>query len=303
MIFEVSLFCAKYNLFEKPVEILDGNLPETFQGFKKKYANQSGIYAWVHKQSLKTYVGSATNLSTRPFRHLYFSTATNSHFKNALKKYGVESFALVLLKVLGKSIEISSLELQQAEDIYLNMISNKYNILEKAYTSKGYKHTFESLEKIRQSRLGTSLSEETKEKLSKRFSEEQNPFFGKKHSEEFKENLRQVRKGSLNPMFGKPKSKEFLFYANRQKNGKHNFISKPVQLTHTITKEVLKFESQIEAALYFGYKTKYVIAKALKNQALFLNVWKVESIKVSFFYLLFKLFLKKDACWNAPTLS
>lgn len=42
---------------------------------------------------------------------------------------------------------VSSQELQEIEDLYLNLISNKYNFLEKAYTSKGYKHNKESLEK------------------------------------------------------------------------------------------------------------------------------------------------------------
>ena len=48
-----------------------------------------------------------------------------------------------------------------------------------------------------------------------------------------------------------------------------------------MTKQVLKFETQIQAATYFGYKTKYAIVKALKNQHLFLNVWKVAYADIS----------------------
>lgn len=102
------------------------------------------------------------------------------------------------------------------------------------------------------------------------------PFFGKKHKAEFKEQLSQQRKGSLNPMFNKPKSKSFLFYAHKPKKGAENWMSKPVILTHQKTKQVLKFNSQIEAALFFGYKTKYVIVKALKNGSLLKNLWKLE---------------------------
>lgn len=208
-----------------------------------------------------------------------------------MQKHGLDSFVLVIFKILGKTKDISVQNLQQAEDVYLKLIIKKYNFLDKAYTSLGYKHTKESKEKIRQKRLGTSLSSKTKEKLRKHFSGEFNPLYGKKHSFEFKEKLSNQRKGFLNPMFGKLKSKEFLLHANKVKTGKHNYMSKPVQLTHVITNQVLKFESQIEAALYFNYKTKFVIVKAIQNQTLFLNTWEVNympSKKPSLLYFVLK---------------
>lgn len=252
----ISLFCKKYTLSQKPVVFLDGHFPETFQDFKKTYKNQSGIYGWVHKNSYKTYVGSALDITVRPFHHLFESTQTNNYLKNALKKDGLESFVLVIFQMLGNKENVSAKILREAEDIYLSQISNKYNFLEKAYTSKGYKHAPDSLLKIKESRLGKSLSEKTKEKLRQRFSGEINPFFGCKHSSQTKESLSQARKGSLNPIFGKPKSKEFVYYANRLKIGKHNFMSKPVKLVNIHTQEVMFFKSQQEAASYFGYKTK-----------------------------------------------
>lgn len=89
MNFFVFKFCQKYNLSPKSIIFLDGNFPDTFYTFKKDYAKQSGIYGWVCKKSLKTYVGSALDISVRPFRHLFKSAKTNIHFKNALKKHGL----------------------------------------------------------------------------------------------------------------------------------------------------------------------------------------------------------------------
>lgn len=276
MNFFISIFCKKYDLSPKSIIFLDGNFPETFHKFKKDYVKQSGIYGWVYKKSIKTYVGSALDIAVRPFSHLFKSTRTNIHLKNALEKHGLNSFVLVIFEHIGNKNKISAKILQDRENFYLTRISNKYNFLEKAYTSKGYKHTPESLLKIRKSRLGKVLSEETKEKLRQRFSGELNPFFGRKHSTEIKENLSKNRQKHLNPIFGKPKSKEFLYHATKLKTGKHNFISKSVKITNIHTNEVMIFESQKEAGIFFGYKTKYPIVKAFKNNFLFKNTWIVE---------------------------
>lgn len=53
-------------------------------------------------------------------------------------------------------------------------------------------------------------------------------------------------------------------------------MSKAVQLTHVKIFQILTFESQIEAALFLGYKTKFVITKALKDQSLSKQTWKVQ---------------------------
>ncbi len=180
--FNLLNYRKTYNLRKKPVILLDGSFPEKFISFKKQYKKQSGIYGWIHKKSLKTYVGSAIDLTVRLFRHLYNSTKTNTYLKNALKKDGLHCFVLLVFKILGNVEKISNQELRRVADSYLAAICNKYNLLEKAYISKGYKHTVESLQKIREKRLGRTLSEEIKEKLRKQFSGELNPFFGRKHS-------------------------------------------------------------------------------------------------------------------------
>nr|YP_009054686.1 hypothetical GIY-YIG homing endonuclease [Ourococcus multisporus]AIK29174.1 hypothetical GIY-YIG homing endonuclease [Ourococcus multisporus] len=133
----------------------------------------------MHKKSIKIYVGSAKNASVRPFKHLFKSTKTNLHLKNALKKYGLLCFVLIIFKIVGNMETVSSEKLQQMEDLYLKSIQQKYHFLEKAFTSTGYKYTPESLNKIKNKRLGTVLSEQTKNKLCMLFSGEKIPFLEK----------------------------------------------------------------------------------------------------------------------------
>lgn len=183
----------------------------------------------------------------------------------------------------------------------MNLITQKYNFLEKAYSSKGYKHSGDSIVKIHKSRLGVPLSKEIKKKLSNLFSGEGNPFFGKKHPDLLKQKLSNIRKGSLNPIFHKKKSKEFLFHIDKEKTGKFNHMSKPIQLCQIYTKEMLTFESQIEAALYLGYKSKSPIVKALKSGSLVKKQWKISSFKKDISINFFAFILFEIACWNASS--
>lgn len=63
---------------------------------------------------------------------------------------------------------------------------------------KGFKHSEETKEKIRQAHIGFEFSEETKQKFSeiaKNRTKEKNPMFGKHHSEETKKILSQQKLG------------------------------------------------------------------------------------------------------------
>lgn len=161
-----------------------------------------------------------------------------------MNKEGLSSFYLVIFKIVGSAEKTTIEKLQQMENLYLKTLKKKYNFLQKAYTSKGYTYTKESLVKITKSRLGPNLSVETKNKLRFLFSKEKNPFYGKKHTIQFKKSLTERHQGLNNPMFGKLKSVEFYYYAHKPKSGKNNYMSKGVQLVHVETKQMLVFSSQ-----------------------------------------------------------
>jgi len=133
-------------------------------------ANQekTGIYRWTHKESGKSYIGSAINLSRR-FRSYYSIgyllkeiSNNNSMIYKALIKYGYLSFKLDILEYCDASILI------KREQYYLDNLNPMYNILKSAGSllDKGFKHNKATIEVICASKLGHNHREETKLKIA-----------------------------------------------------------------------------------------------------------------------------------------
>jgi hypothetical protein len=127
---------------------------------------KSGIYRWTHKSSGKTYVGSALDLTHR-FRS-YFSLAFlekelrhgNSIICSSILKYGHSEFSLEILEYCDP------LNIISREQHYLDNIKPEYNILSFARSSKGFKHSAETKELLRNLNLSRIISDDTKLKIS-----------------------------------------------------------------------------------------------------------------------------------------
>jgi len=110
-------------------------------------------------------VGSAINLSSR-FR-IYYSlisienilTRSKSRIFRAILKYGYSKFRLEILEYCDS---LSQSDLIIREQYYIDLLKPKYNILKKAGSSLGYKHT-----------------DDTRAKISSSMSGENHPMFGK----------------------------------------------------------------------------------------------------------------------------
>jgi hypothetical protein len=142
------------NVDTQRVEILRDNKEKT------------GIYRWTHKESRKTYVGSAIILSHR-FRNYYNisflereTTKNNSMIYKALIKYGYSSFKLEILEYCDALVII------EREQYYLNILNPVYNILKTARSLKGFRHSKTTIELMRVSRLGRNCTENTKLKIA-----------------------------------------------------------------------------------------------------------------------------------------
>jgi|SRR5690606_15164618 len=68
---------------------------------------------------------------------------SNRPIDRALLKYGFSNFTLQILEYCEKEI------LLKREQYYMDLLKPKYNIVEKAGSTLGYKHTPESLKKMR----------------------------------------------------------------------------------------------------------------------------------------------------------
>lgn len=176
--------------------------------------DESGVYKITNLINDKIYVGSANNLRARWHRHrseLSKNKHHNKHLQSSWNKYGEDCFEFRVIEIVD-NISI----LQNREQYWLDTLKsydrqNGYNILKKAYTSSGYKHSEEALEKmsIRSRRWhslhenpmkGVKMSDESKLKMSiirkKIFLGEGNPFYGRNHSESTKEKISATKRAS-----------------------------------------------------------------------------------------------------------
>ena len=115
----------------------------------KENTGKSGIYRWTNTINGKSYIGSSFNLGDR-FRGYYSFTYLNQKLENsrsliysALLNYGYSVFKLEILEYCDSE------DLIKKEQYYIDKLKPKYNILLKAGSSFGYKHTEEALAKIK----------------------------------------------------------------------------------------------------------------------------------------------------------
>jgi len=88
------------------------------------------------------------------------------------------------------------------EQFWIDSLQPEYNILNEAGNSRGFKHSEKSKLKIKNKKIGSTHTLETKKQMSLSRMGINNSFFGKIHSEESKDKIReyaQNRLKDLNP--------------------------------------------------------------------------------------------------------
>lgn len=123
------------------------------------------IYKWIHKESQKIYIGKTSRtLRERISEHIFLSKKETSkwHFAMALRKYGREGFDISVVEVC-ENLE----KLNEREKYWIDFYNSRnpkfgYNCKE---GGEGKNHSKETCEKIRQIRLGTTRSKETRKKI------------------------------------------------------------------------------------------------------------------------------------------
>lgn len=107
--------------------------------------NKIGIYRWINKINGNTYIGSSVSISVRMYTYYSLRSLAKSNrlIDRALLKDGFSNFALEILEYTDKN------NVLEKEPYYMDLFKPQYNIVETAGSTLGYKHTQESLEKIR----------------------------------------------------------------------------------------------------------------------------------------------------------
>ena len=165
---------------------------------------KTGIYKIEHIGSGKIYIGSAIDIDKRYGEHirtLRRNTHHNRYLQHAWNKHGESQFVFDVVECTSSDILI------EREQYYIDTFkvcdrNNGYNIAPTAGNSLGIKRSTETIENIRQSRLGTTLTNEHKENIGKGVSESQK-YRDAMASPEFREKMRKANLGTNNPQYGK----------------------------------------------------------------------------------------------------
>lgn len=145
-----------------------------------------GIYCILNKINGKRYVGKSKNIQSRYKSHLYMLKNTteskdlNRHLKNAVLKYGIENFELIVLEELPDATQG---ELADAEIKWMDF----YRTCERDF---GYNLR-------RDSSTLTEVHEETRKLLAIRNSGKNNPNYGNRWSDELKEHMSKVKRQQI----------------------------------------------------------------------------------------------------------
>lgn len=170
---------SKLSVFDYAVKTYDHPKDQRDQ-IRKDNKSKSGVYAWVNNTNNKIYIGSGCILYTRIsnyYQQSYYKARPSVYILRALIKYGIENFTLVILAYTDTDSLLS------CEQKWIDLFRPEYNLSPIAGNTKGYKHTQESIDKIREATLGRHHTEEVKREMSKSRMGKNNSFFGKTHSE------------------------------------------------------------------------------------------------------------------------
>lgn len=164
----ITTVAAQYKDLENQKEII----------FKEN-KGKIGVYKWINTKTGDFYIGSSVNLHKRLVN--YFNLKYIEGYKNksiiysSLLKNGYKSFNLEVIEYCDKT------DLIEKEQYYIDLLKPKYNILNLAGSSLGFKH-----------------KEETRKLISINNTKEKHPFFGKNHNE------KSIRLMSINSSKAKP---------------------------------------------------------------------------------------------------
>ena len=117
--------------------VIYNNIETEKASILKDNKGKTGIYRLTNLVNYKTYVGSANDLTIRFW--VYFSKKrlinSNLAIYKAIIKYGYANFKLEILEYCDISV------LLLREQYFIDNLKPEYNILSKAGSNLGYKHT------------------------------------------------------------------------------------------------------------------------------------------------------------------
>lgn len=224
----------------------------------KDNKDKAFVYRWINKLNGKQYLGSTSNGRRRLLTYFDDNSlrVANMPIYNAILKYGRDNFIFEIIEICQPDEAI------QREQFYLDHFDFEYNVLAKADSILGYKHTIETLCKMkgRQNVLGYKHSPETLDKLR----ESQ---LNQIHSLEDKEKATQRDKW-VERKFKKSIEEGLSTRETNQLNTRQPIKGKSVVVTNIKTNKTTEYISISEAALALNV-TRTTLRTYIKNKTVF----------------------------------
>lgn len=140
---------------------------------ENKYKNKFGIYGITNKINGRTYVGqTGENFQRRYWHHqwkLRNNCHDNSHLQAAWNKYGEENFEYFIIEVVDDKSKLNDLEIAYIANY--KSIDKSYNMALGGVGKRGVPMSEKSKQivgqKNREHMLGSKLSQETRDKMSR----------------------------------------------------------------------------------------------------------------------------------------
>lgn len=148
------------------------NIEESKYTIYRELKEKAGVYMLINRITGDTYIGSSVDLRDRMKRYIHETKSTKTTtiiIHRALRKYGLSNFSLIILTFCKSDVK-TCLKLEQ---IALNLFKPVYNILTIAGSSQGFKHSAETIAKLKElsgennPKYGTFHSEDSKRAISK----------------------------------------------------------------------------------------------------------------------------------------
>ena len=175
------------------------------------------IYKITNNVNQKIYIGQTINsLNRRKIKHKHTSTFADYPISRAIRKYSIENFSWDILCECTSKTELNAMECHYILQYRSNIPKFGYNLTLGGEGCVGYKHTEESLEKMR----NIKTSKETRQKMSLAAK-------GRSVSKEACEKLRQRMLGSNNHNYNK--------FGEDNSNSKIYIVTDPTGVSQTIT--------------------------------------------------------------------
>lgn len=215
-----------------------------------------GVYVWENKINNKIYVGSGDPLYSRisDYYQLWYLESRNSlYIVRSLNKHTMSNFNLHILEYSDSENVIL------CEQKWIDLIEPEYNANPiTSSSSKGYRHSSESIEKMKISATGGKHTDEVKDLMSKNRIGPNNSFYNKKHTAETIEKFREIaRNKDYTPVKGLEVEITDL---QTKTTTVHNSIREASKILNSDIKTLLRREaSQRKKGVNKLYRNRYVI--------------------------------------------